>query len=75
MFGKRALQVQLVKKNNSNKTTDTDVEQLHVDAEKIAQIIKDNAKPALITIGIIVAANKILNTACEIAIIAAKAKL
>lgn len=71
MFKNRAFQVKLVndKKQNANAET---VESIF-DPEKIVQILKDNSKNILIGIVAAVVAVKIVDTTCDIAVIAADA--
>lgn len=73
MFKNRAIQVQMVKKEDKT-ATDTDVVP-SVDPEQIAKIVQDTATTIIVTVGLVVAANRILNTACKIAVITTKARL
>jgi hypothetical protein len=75
MLGNRALQVQVVKKPKDHNSVEVLDAVSHVDPEQIAKIAKDYTAHVAITVGVVVAANRILKTACEIAVIAAKAQL
>lgn len=71
MFKNRAVQVKMV---NTKKQDAAEKTEPTFDFEKIAKIVKENAKPVIVTIAAVVAANKVLDTACDIAVIAAEAK-
>lgn len=74
MFKNRAVQVKLVNtKNAVENSVDAPVEP--VDFEKIAKIATDYTVKTIGAIGAVIAANKVLSTACEIAVITAKAKI
>ena len=73
MFKNKAIQVQLV--NTKKQTEETPVvETLTVDPEQIAQIATEYTVKAVAAVGAVVAANRVLKTACEIAVVFAKAK-
>lgn len=75
MFKNRAVQVKLVntKKTAESGAEDTTVEP--VDYAAIAKIATDYTVKTIGAIGAVIAANKVLSTACEIAVITAKAKI
>lgn len=75
MFKKHAIQVSLVntKKAAESSVDNTPVES--VDYAKIAKIATDYTVKTIGAIGAVIAANKVLATACDIAVIAAKAKI
>lgn len=71
MFKNRSMQVKFVKDaENDVDTTET----ISVDPEQIAKIATEYTVKAIGAVGAVIAANKALNTICEIAVIAAKAK-
>lgn len=75
MFKNKAVQVSLV---NTKKAGENNVEQTPVEPvnyEKIAEIATKFTIKTIGTIGAVIAANKVLTTACDIAVIAAKAKI
>lgn len=72
MFKNLGLQVKMVntkKKDDNSKDADT-----FVDPEQISKIATDFTVRAIGAVGVVIAANKVLNTICDIAVIAAKAK-
>lgn len=74
MFQKKALQVSVVnKKDIAPDAEATPAEP--VDYAKIAEIATEFTVKTVTAVGAVIAANKLLTTACEIAKIAAKAKL
>lgn len=73
MFKNRALQVKMV--NTKNETDAPSVEVQTVDPEQIAKIATDYTLKTIGAIGAVIAANKVLNTICEVAVVAAKAKI
>jgi hypothetical protein len=75
MFKNKAVQVSLVntKKAAESSTDQTPVEP--VNYEKIAQIATEYTVKTIGAIGAVIAANKVLTAACDIAVIAAKAKI
>jgi len=71
MFKKHAIQMRFVK----DAENDVDApETISVDPEQIAKIATEYTVKAIGAVGVVIAANKALNTICEIAVIAAKAK-
>ena len=69
----RTVQMKFVKdKELENNTEVTDV--VNVNPEEIAQITTEHAIKIVGAVGAVVAVNRVLNTICEIAVIAAKAK-
>jgi hypothetical protein len=75
MWKNRAVQVSLV---NTKKAAESGVEETPiqlVDPEQIAQIATEYTVKTIGTIGAVIAANKLLSTICEIAVVAAKAKI
>lgn len=73
MFKNHAFQVKVV--NTKKQEADTPVvETLTVDPEQIAKIATEYTVKAIGAIGIVFAANRVLTTACEIAVVVAKAK-
>jgi hypothetical protein len=72
MFKNRSIQMKFVK-DADNVAEAPEV--TTVDPEQIAKIAKDYTVMTVGAIGAAIAANKIVNTICEIAVIAAKAKL
>lgn len=75
MLGNRAVQVSVVKKTSDKNAVDATDVVPRVDPDKIHQIMKDYTTHVAVTVGAVVVGNRILKTACDIAIIAAKAKL
>lgn len=73
MFKNRELRVRLA--NTKDETNDPTVEVKTVDPEQIAKIATDYTVKTIGAIGAVIAANKVLSTVCEIAVVAAKAKL
>lgn len=73
MFNNRHMQVKFVK-DNATTTPDT-VEVKNVDPEQIAQIATEFTIKTIGAIGTVIAANRVLKTVCEIAVVAAKAKI
>jgi predicted CoA-binding protein len=72
MFKNRTMQVKFTKdKDLPNDNYDT----MPVDPAEIAEIITENTIKAVAVIGGVVAANRVLKTICEIAVVAAKAKI
>lgn len=72
MFKDKAFQVKIV--NTKKQEAAEPVEALTVDPEQIAQIATEYTVKAIGAIGIAFAANRLLSTACEIAVVVAKAK-
>jgi hypothetical protein len=71
---KRSIQVSVVKTPSTNASEEV-VAKPYQDPELMNTIAKDFVRNAAITIGAAFAAKKVLDTACQIAIIAAKSKL
>jgi hypothetical protein len=71
MFKNRSMQVKFVK--DADKGAD-DADVKTVDPEEIAKIATEYTVKTIGAIGAVIAANKVMNTICEIAVIAAKAK-
>jgi len=71
MFKNRSMQVKFIK--DADNSVDTP-ETISVDPEQIAKIATEYTVKAIGAVGAVIAANKALNTICEIAVIAAKAK-
>ena len=71
MFKKHAIQMRFVK--DAENGVDAP-ETISVDPEQIAKIATEYTVKAIGAVGAVIAANKALNTICEIAVIAAKAK-
>lgn len=72
VFKNRAIQMKFVKDANNGADT-TEVKT--VDPAQIAQIATEYTVKTIGTIGAVIAANKVLNTICEVAVITAKAKI
>jgi hypothetical protein len=75
MFKKHAIQVSLV---NTKKAAESSAEIPPVetmDYETIAKIATEYTVKTIGAIGAVIAANKVLTAACDIAVIAAKAKI
>jgi hypothetical protein len=71
----RALQLSVVQKPAGSTTPDATAPCTHRDYDEIAQIAMYHAEHAAkIVVGVVVA-NKLLNTACQIAVITAQAKI
>ena len=75
MFGNRAVQVSVVKKAPASDTTDINNVVPSVDPNQINNLLKDYTTHVAVTVGTVIVGNRLLKTACDIAIIAAKAKL
>lgn len=72
MFKNRSIQMKIVKDaENGAETPEIKI----VDPTEIAEISTEFALKTIGAIGAVIAANKIINTVCEIAIVAAKAKI
>lgn len=74
MFQKKALQVSVVNKKDAVTGSDTPPSE-PVDYAKIAEIATEFTVKTVGAIGAVIAANKLLTTVCDIAKIAAQAKL
>lgn len=73
MFKNRHMQVKFVKDGDNTFEDDTDLKT--VDPAEIAQIAVESTIKIATVIGGVVAANRVLKTICEVAVIAAKAKI
>lgn len=71
MFKNRHFEVKLAKDDTNPDT----VEIVPVDPAEIAQIATESAVKILIVAGGVVAANRVLKTICEVAVIVTKAKI
>lgn len=71
MFKNRSVQVKLVKDADTADHTEIKV----VDPKEIAEIATEFTLKTIGAVGAVIAANKILTTICDVAVIAAKAKL
>lgn len=74
MFKKKAIQMTIVDRKDAEQATGTEAVKT-VDYVKIAEIATDSAVKIAKVAGAAFAANKVLTTVCEIAKIAAQAKL
>jgi len=74
LFKNKAFQVQLVNTKNQEEES-PGVEVLTANPEEIAQIATDFAVKTIVAVGAVFAANRLLSTACEIAVVVTKAKL
>lgn len=74
MFGRRALSIQLIKAPPNNETPDVNVTAT-IDPEQLHTMLKDQVKNVALVVGAVIATRTVLNTASEIAIITAKAKI
>lgn len=72
MFKNHAFQVKMVK-DKAAAPDDTEVKA--VDPTEIAEIVVEAATKIAIVVGGVVAANRILKTTCEVAVVVAKAKI
>lgn len=73
MFNNRALSIQIVRKPAASNPEPA--QHKCVDIDEITQIAMYHAEHAAKIIGALYVGHKLLNTACEIAVIAAKSKL
>lgn len=71
MFKNRSIQMKFVKDNDAPEGTDVTT----INPEQIAQIATEYTVKTIGAIGVVVAANRVLKTICEIAIVTAKAKI
>lgn len=67
MFRNRALQVQMIK--NPRGKDDETVEAHTVDLEQVNKIVQEQVMHLAIVVGVVVAGMKLLDTACQIAIL------
>lgn len=74
MFNKKAIQMTLVDRKDADQATGTDTVK-SLDYVKIAEIATDSTIKIVKVAGAAFAANKVLTTVCEIAKVAAQAKL
>jgi hypothetical protein len=74
MFKNKAIQVQLVNTKKQEAEAPATVETLTVDPEQIAKIATEYTVKAIGAVGLAFAANRLLSTACEIAVVVVKAK-
>lgn len=74
MFQKKALQVSVVNKKDAEIGSDATPAE-PVDYAKIAEIATEFTVKTVTAVGAVIAANKLLTTVCDIAKIAAQAKL
>lgn len=72
MFKNRSVQVKFVKDKHINLE---DIEYNLVEPAEIAQIIADTTIKTVTVVGGVIAANRVLKTICEVAVVAAKAKI
>lgn len=72
MFKNRSIQMKIVK-DAVNDATPTEIN--IVDLEQIAKIATDYTLKTIGAVGVVIAGNRVLKTICEIAVVAAKAKI
>ncbi len=72
MFKNRSVQVKFVKDKHIDPE---DIEYNLVEPAEIAQIIADTTIKTVTVVGGVIAANRVLKTICEVAVVAAKAKI
>jgi hypothetical protein len=75
MFKKKAIQIKMVNAKDVKMTDAEDIPVKTVDPEEIAMIVTEYAVRTVTAIGVVIAANRVLSTICEVAIISAKAKI
>jgi len=75
MFGKRAFQISLVKTSPQNSSSKEHVTEYHIDPTQLSELIKDQVRHTAIIVGTALTVRTVLNTASEIALITAKAKI
>jgi len=76
MFGLRNAAVQIKMVNTKKQDADPQVaEEPTLDPQEIAQIATEYTVKLVGAVGVAIAANRVLSTICDIAVIAAKAKL
>lgn len=76
MFGLKNTAVQIKMVNTKKQDADPQVaEESSTDPKEIAEIATDFALKTIGAVGVVIAANRVLTTICDITIIAAKAKL
>lgn len=74
MFKNKAIQMSVVNKKDAENASDTTPAE-PVDYVKIAEIANEFTVKTVTAVGAVIAANKLLTTVCDIAKIAAQAKL
>lgn len=74
MFKNRAVQVSLVNTKNAESVTE-EAPVNTVDPAEIAQIATEFTLKTIGAVGAVIAANKLLTAICDVAVIAAKAKI
>jgi len=74
VFNKKAIQMSIVNKKDAENASDT-IPSEPVDYAKIAEIATEFTIKTVTAVGAVIAANKLLTTICDIAKIAAQAKL
>lgn len=72
MFKNRSIQMKFVK---DVEIPSGEVETVSVDPSEIAQIAVESTIKIATVVGGVIAANRVLKTVCEVAVIAAKAKI
>lgn len=75
MFKNFTVQTKLVRAKKANQESDENITEETTDIIEIAQILADTTVKTVGAIAIILAANKVLSTVCDIAVVAAKAKI
>jgi len=75
MFKKKAIQIKMVNAKDVKMNDTEDAPVKTVDPEEIAMIVTEYAVKTVTAVGAVIAANRVLTTICEIAIISAKAKI
>lgn len=75
MFKKKAIQIKMVNAKDVKMDDTEDAPVTPVDPEEIAKIISEYAVKTVAAVGAVIAANRVLTTICEVAIITAKAKI
>jgi hypothetical protein len=75
MFGNRAVSVQLVKQPKAGKDATTETVTADVDWDKIGKIAQETSQTVAKVAVLAYAAKKLIDTASQIAIVAARAKL
>jgi hypothetical protein len=75
LFKNKAVQIQMVNTKKNAESVIENTPDKTVDPAEIAQIATEFTVKTVGAIGIAIAANKVLATICDIAVIAAKAKI
>jgi len=73
MFKNREMRIKLVNTKDQQDTPNTEV--VSVDPEQITKIATEFTVKTIGAVGAVIAGHKVLSTICEIAVVAAKAKL